>query len=349
MSVERVQVTAAVARGAAVIQADVGVAEGAEIRRLGGETAVGLAGRSAVDLHNGGRQPGPAVVGVAGRVIKRVNGLAVAGFPFEFLRDGDEGGIQLQIVDAVDHFITAAAVHNDDLREVQRSGGNRGDAAVIRGADLFEGGEMGRGDAGVGAGFEVLDPDFGDGARDAGVDDALAVGEPAVGVVPLTECRFRQVPAVPENDAADLSARQVVGTEGFPVARGRDEGQAPVIRGEMRLRSRASVPSRDADGFGDDLLFGVDLREHDAAARPRHLRMIPFDPGEVTAVAAPFGLHVEIRALDPELRPGVPLQVEEGDLVVFAVGGDIRDRLAVRADGRAGAVEAVIRERDGFR
>ena len=67
------------------------------------------------------------------------------------------------------------------------------------------------------------------------------------------------------------------------------------------------------------------LAQHEAGAVPRHVRMIPLNPGQAVASGVPSGLHVEVGAGCENLRPKAPGPIDDGQRIAVFVAVDVRE------------------------
>ena len=114
----------------------------------------------------------------------------------------------------------------------------------------------------------------------------------------------------------------------------------------MRLRSRIRSAARDAVNVFQFHGLRIHISQHHPGTAPGHFRVVPFHPGKFCSIRAPLGLHIKISPFDPKPRPIISGELQQRDLVMFAVTGHISHIFSVGTDDRRRTVKAVIGQRN---
>ncbi len=274
-ALQRVPVAAAVAGRAAVV--DVGDAEapGGPVLDLEVERGGRRGRRAAVHDH---QQRRPFTLrrrrlGIRRRVDQRVRlgdaGTAVLGRKGDVLGGGEPGGVESEVPGGAQHLVVAAVpVHAQHHRLGRRPRGHA-DHAVVGGPDVPEHGVRQ---------VQLTQPAVLAHGEPVGAGSGVGEHQPAV--------RQQRVPALPEDplragDVApgvdhdlDLAARPPA-VEAPQVGAVRQEQQAPV-GSPLRLHDRL------AGAAGDDRLGAVGGPDDELGGVPRHVGVVPLQPGQRT-------------------------------------------------------------------
>src|SRR5262249_20185990 len=88
------------------------------------------------------------------------------------------------------------------------------------------------------------------------------------------------------------------------------------VRGEERLGDGGGAAAGDNARPGHDWqpAFGEgEFREAKLGAVPRHVRVVPLDPGGLRAIGAPGWLHIEVAAFSQPLWPVLAFGIDDRD------------------------------------
>ena len=283
-----------------------------------------------VDDERGQFALGSGELGVHGRVVEAVSLLSVRGLPGEHLGRGDEGGGHFGLGRGTQH-LGLATRHLDDRGSVRR-GVREEDDAAIRSGDVADGPPAGRpllGHAVVDAhGADMPDLVLGPRAHEV-VVVVVVVGMQAELPVRVRECaRSRVQRASAQTRSPRVQVLALMPHEALRAV------QVCPARGVIHVDEIAvKRPARLVDAHAraihqDDLLIDGALegqgRDAQLRVRPRHVRVVPGDPGNLGAVGGDRRCLSEVGALE-----------DGDDRTVVAGGGaiernrdDLVDRLA---------------------
>ena len=167
--------------------------------------------------------------------------------------------------------------------------------------------------------------------------DRIARRSPGVGPEPLDPSRPRIFGRL-LYQRPQRSVRQVVEPEiepAFPIG---DEAQVAAVRGKSRLEDRdgtrriAGHPHRFRSF--SSRCSGADLPQVEGASVPRHVGVVPRDPGDPAAVRVPGRLHVEVASGRQLNRPAGAVGPGQTEAVDTLGGMHVDQPAPVRRGGR---------------
>ena len=156
----------------------------------------------------------------------------------------------------------------------------------------------------------------------AHVVQGAAVVREAVRASALLPGRLSYVGAIGRQHAVTVVV-QVVQIEVAPARFVGHVGQMAAIRRKRGLKnSRRFISGQPSDVFqaGNAITAGGHLRGSEQRAVPRHLGMIPFDPGDPISLRMPARLHVKVRAHRQLFRPRSAFGIDNCQAVHVLIG-----------------------------